>query len=412
VARPTRPARGGRHPDSWPRACHSRLPSLALRRRPRAAAREATAQDTQLKPGRLSLEGLSTEERAEAIDEMLASLDRPVLVTGALPDLDAEAWLGQLLSCLQGRETEFQVQGDQSSELCVGTLEEAVNELVTDSSHGDAVFIMDEGLLADAADELRAAVALPEAEWGPNWFRHFPAQLRPGDCALIGGASARSTLHADPFSWQGYNLLLEGAKVWTFLPPSTPRASVLRAYRLEPNAWGGDDCGGSYDEAEEESYAVSAGWQSPVNLYWRRAELRGEEATAGGAAPDGTSFDVPLGAGAGLRFRPSHDLAADTLAGATVFVQREGELLLIPPDWWHQTYHLSPTVAVASQLLNAHCEASCFRHIMRWTGAAEPPGLSALAEPRDRVRVMVDAAVRARYGPQLGASIAARLEWP
>lgn len=40
---------------------------------------------------------------------MLASLDRPVLVTGALPDLDAEAWLGQLLSCLQGRETEFQV---------------------------------------------------------------------------------------------------------------------------------------------------------------------------------------------------------------------------------------------------------------------------------------------------------------
>jgi len=342
---------------------------------------------------RLSLEGLSSTERAEAVQAALADLDRPVLVSGVLPELDSEAWVGQLLCCLRDRETEFQVQGDQSSELCVGTLQQAINECVTDSSHGDAVFIMDEGLLADAAEELRGAVALDPEEWGPNWFELFPEQLRPSDCALIGGASARSTLHADPFSWQGYNYLLEGEKIWTFLPPETPRSSVLQAYRLEPNAWG---------DGEDDGIGLAAGWQSPVNLYWRRSDGRGSEA---GVSDDGRSFSVPLGDGRCLRFRPSHELRPDTLSSAVSFIQREGELLLIPPDWWHQTYHLTATVAVASQLMNSHCEERVYRHMLRWTGAQEPEGLAELAGPRERIEKVVKTAVMSRYGTRVGPQI-------
>ncbi len=47
-------------------------------------------------------------------------------------------------------------------------------------------------------------------------------------------------------------------------------------------------------------------------------------------------------------------------------LQREGELILIPPGWWHQTYHLEPTVAVAGQYLNSENEASVFGHIFDW----------------------------------------------
>ena len=78
--------------------------------------------------------------------------------------------------------------------------------------------------------------------------------------------SVRSTLHADPFSWYGYNYLLEGRKLWTFMPPSV--SDSLGAYRLEPNAWGeGDD-----------KFGFAAGWQSPVDLYWDLTdEVEGDE---------------------------------------------------------------------------------------------------------------------------------------
>lgn len=66
----------------------------------------------------------------------------------------------------------------------------------------------------------------------------------------------RSTLHADPFSWHGYNYLLEGSKVWTFLPPQSSEA--LEAYTLEPNAWGDGD----------ESMSIAVGQESPIDLYW------------------------------------------------------------------------------------------------------------------------------------------------
>jgi catechol 2,3-dioxygenase-like lactoylglutathione lyase family enzyme len=35
---------------------------------------------------------------------------------------------------------------------------------------------------------------------------------------------------------------------------------------------------------------------------------------------------------------------------ATRCVQREGDLLLIPPATWHQTYHVGPTLALAGAL--------------------------------------------------------------
>jgi hypothetical protein len=79
------------------------------------------------------------------------------------------------------------------------------------------------------------------------------------------------------------------SQIWTFLPPETPRSSVLQAYRLEPNAWG---------DGEDDGIGLAAGWQSPVNLYWRRSDGRGSEA---GVSDDGRSFSVPLGDGRCLR---------------------------------------------------------------------------------------------------------------
>merc|ERR1712107_605727 len=35
-------------------------------------------------------------------------------------------------------------------------------------------------------------------------------------------------------------------------------------------------------------------------------------------------------------------------------VQKPGEIIVFPASWWHQTLHLSPTLAVASQYVNQY----------------------------------------------------------
>ena len=45
---------------------------------------------------------------------------------------------------------------------------------------------------------------------------------------------------------------------------------------------------------------------------------------------------------------------------------RPGETLIFPGTWWHQTYHLSPTVALAGQILNHRNLHRVMRHIITY----------------------------------------------
>lgn len=45
-------------------------------------------------------------------------------------------------------------------------------------------------------------------------------------------------------------------------------------------------------------------------------------------------------------------------------IQNPGELVLIPPRWWHQVYHLEPSIAVASQYCNSVNKYGVFQHIL------------------------------------------------
>jgi len=120
-------------------------------------------------------------------------------------------------------------------------------ELCYDSSHAYSVFLLDEDLLSGASSggespadgvappelgDLAAAVAvLPPRLWPDgDLFALFPRAVRPkAPCLVMGGAGARSTLHADPMSWTGWNYCLEGSKLWTFFPPDDDdRADKVR----------------------------------------------------------------------------------------------------------------------------------------------------------------------------------------
>jgi hypothetical protein len=163
---------------------------------------------------------------------------------------------------------------------------------------------------------------------------------------------------------------------------------ALGAYRKAPNAWGG-------------GVDVAAGWESAVDLY------RNKKRDRHGSSGDGIAHDA---------FTPSAPLPASLAASALRCTQQEGDLLLIPPAMWHQTYHAGPTLAVAGQFCSSGNARGIFTHILDWCGATDAEAHAVLgaqgfwARPREeQVEEVLRAALRARHGQQEGDALLARL---
>lgn len=168
--------------------------------------------------------------------------------------------------------------------------------------------------------------------------------------------------------------------------------------RKTPNAWG-------------DGVDVAAGWESSVDLYRHRAK-RSSLGTA--VAPTPEAEAAAFGA-----FTPSAPLPAALAASAVRCVQREGELLLIPPAMWHQTYHLGPTAAVAGQYCNERNARGVFRHILGWCGVGDSEAEALLttsafcdAPLPTRVDAVLRAALQRRHGEAAGDELLARLRAP
>ena len=74
-------------------------------------------------------------------------------------------------------------------------------------------------------------------------------------------------------------------------------------------------------------------------------------------------------------------------AGALQFVQEEGDLVLIPPRFWHQVYHLEPSIALASQYINSYGKDRTFKHILKWcSGSIDSEGLKNEEDSSKNVR--------------------------
>jgi len=273
---------------------------------------------------------------------------------------------------------------EKSTEIYQTSLGAAVDAIM-DSRHDDARFCFCEGLLdglpsaRDLCGLLRDARELPFVEAGRDWFGSFPPLARPSDCVVLAGAGARSTFHRDPYEWTGTSLCLEGSKVWRFVAPPPRSAggvgavdSWLRSYRLPSAAW------------EDGGATLSAGWQSDTSLYgiragvvpsardfgeWgeddperRLAELERVAADAEDLAPDFRGLDGP-------------DVRQSVVDGMHCAVQYAGDLMIIPAHWWHQTYGLEPSLAVASQRCGGERDAErVLRHMLETALSGEGQG--------------------------------------
>ena len=219
-------------------------------------------------------------------------------------------------------------------------------------------------------------------------------------------------------------------------------ASLFEARRNAPDAWG--------------AYNISAGWVSDIDLYRHRqsfvlgalaaAEMRrnGEDMAPGQEKIMGSSLnrkwlqtvlskgndDSNIESGAKNLNVPIFMSGVDAVdyckdprlsAGALQLVQEEGDLILIPPRFWHQVYHLEPSIAVASQYMNDIGKNVTFNHILKWCQSSSvngaegrlsvnllPRNFTSLSD-REQVLSVIQTGLKLQHGRMKGSALMRRL---
>lgn len=349
--------------------------------------------------------------------------ETPVLVENALSQSSCEKICDCLVNNLGHIKVDVQrkrksLDGDTDDNQTEGVqtkiyqcaLHDALS-LMMESSHDDSLFCFSEGLLDSAIDDeanydpqelieiediKQIITSTKEKLFGndsknhanANIFDSFPKDIRPSDCVIIAGEGATSTLHRDPFSWTGTSLCLEGTKIWRFIAPPGALATnddsncmnnedsgvliidnTLNSYRLPSIAWGGNSKG--------DAVYLSSGWQSDYSLYSSFTNHKKYPSAEEFASMDeDEKYSIISDLSVNMEvLAPNCPKSFTTIGDVSKkvsiwsIVQKPGDLLIIPAHWWHQTYALEPSLAIASQ--RCGLERDCTRvlkHILDTSG--------------------------------------------
>ena len=307
------------------------------------------------------------------VAEYYAAGPKPLLITRALSKAECEMCAESLVSMQETTAVELQEQKQGATVQIYDTsLQDALDAILFESSaasvDSSSYLAFCEGLLQQLDDATSALLQemtnrARDRMWqedDTDWFAsYFPPTVRPTDAVVFAGIGATSTLHRDPFEWMGTSLCLEGSKLWRFVDPTNSSVQdideLLESYRLPSIAWG----------EESSSTSFSAGWQSDKSLFRLRCPER---------MPTAESLDATDDASKRKLFEEivfSNDVVSrdDSIPPATTVstvIQHTGDLLLIPPHWWHQTIALEPSAAIASQRCGSYDAPLVLQHMLDW----------------------------------------------
>lgn len=344
--------------------------------------------------------GLSLDKCSLSRDAFRREYDGkyPVVLCNAF-EVEGESWTEQLITKLGDEPIEFDVRTSSTGN--VESFSSSLSDFLSavgGSNHEQSVYLMNEHVLEKASDLMEKF--LPDSDYfGKNRFEHFPDKIRPKTALIIGGLGARSFLHADPFEWTGWNHLLEGRKLWIFFPPDDHQdivgegelTDLFKPVRNVPDAWG--------------AYNVSAGWVSDVDLYKVISK------TPSSAIAEILSADV-AGEQRKNQFYTfaSGDMQVDRgdkkiFRNVVFVVQEEGDTVFIPPKWWHQVYHLQPSIALAAQYMNEVVESRVLSHILSWTGSnsADLPENFASMSDQEKIQCTLKVGLFNQHGHEKGS---------
>lgn len=239
-----------------------------------------------------------------SLNEFVQKYDgkRPVLITDALTGWKANKWSKDFFA---------KNYGDQ--QVVMKAVRETLNQaesialplklFAKHSGEGSATtwtYIGDE-LFIQLHPELREHLGVP-IYLKEDFFQLFPIEVRPWNAMLLWGtAYSRSYLHIDPYNWTGTNAVFSGKKLWKLYPPGQ----------------------------DEYLYVIpNRSSEFPLNCFKYNSLVDA-------FSPDLKTYP---------RFAK---------ARAISFEQKPGELLIIPPGWFHQAFNEVETIAVSSQVMNS-----------------------------------------------------------
>ena len=310
--------------------------------------------------------------------------------------VDEDAWVKSLVERFSSTTVQFDVRHGESGEVEVfeGFFQDFLETCSSQSTHGQSLYFMSETMLASAKD-LMQKVRLPKNFFGENYFESsFPEKIRPQTALIVGGLGSRSFLHADPYEWTGWNYLLEGKKLWIIFPPDDETLDqLLQPSRNEVDAWGGVN--------------ISAGWVSDVDLYKYICDEND-------LCSLGKTLSKHLPIGKEIPFFKSGIHAVDNAdpciyRNVVCIIQEEGEMVIIPPKWWHQVYHLEPSIALAGQYVNDKVKENVVNHMYKWsnvdTDKMWSPDIEHDLRNRDtkqRILEAIEIALKSQHGEDIG----------
>ena len=307
-------------------------------------------------------------------------MESPLIVeTG----LDVESLCDDLMNKVENIPITLQQKTPEETKFYELTVKQAIDPIMVQSNHNKSLFAFCEGLLDEYIDnedytKLLTGKVMFEKDGiqREDWFDSFPLQFRPSDCVILAGEGATSTLHRDPFEWTGTSLCLEGTKLWRFIAPKYDTENtnmrknkiddLLQAYRLPSMAWIDDS------DNKNEGVSLSAGWQSDFSLYDKRSSAVKSAASLANLQSEEERYKILESiASDPLLLRSKDDMILNDCSCWTV-IQKPGDLLLIPAHWWHQTYALEPSLAIASQRCDSMRDAArVVEHILTTTDTME-----------------------------------------
>ena len=274
-------------------------------------------------------------------------LDEPVVIENALDWRGCQYWWKHILT-RSGNEDIAVKRRDGVSSI---SLQKAAHLVRHESSHYDPIYVSSQGSSCSTDQlpfyDLLDSLFEETEDWLPLFSLHAPIT----ETLVLAGEGASCPLQRHPYAC--FCLGLTGNSLWRLLPPEQD----LKSESIDSEAWDG--------------FSFSTGQQvSKGELFGLRhkdVEVDDSEKTA---FIDEHKFIEYQ------HLAEQNDMMRSNLAIEepwTSTVVLDGDLLVIPPNWWYQSYNLETSISLESQ--RCHDLSEFLQHIVKGSNLDAPPRL-------------------------------------
>ena len=324
--------------------------------------------------------------------------DEPIVVEEALSTKECDDWMQHMFQKSPQEMVLVQKGAGEKMMHAKMPLEEAIEEVLTKSSHWDPIRLTSIGAKACSTDQVPfqdlvnglyknnkdkkdkdsstssdlATTDNEEKEDTLDWFDCFAKHIPVHDTLVVAGDGAPSpTVQCHPYT--KYHLCIDGSQLIRLVPPLPYRANPVLEHAATPivqEAWDG--------------FPMSLGCQTRLSQNLNMFAHRHRDVDHSVEDPSLRE----LKAGTNLYEQFQHWSEDPSMFHANFFLPAEhpkqpklhhdlfhstvlitGDMVVIPPGWWYQTYHLEPSVSLHTQRCRGTATATQFiDHIIQASG--------------------------------------------